>query len=68
MKFAIILMDTHTYVSNMLFTHPTATRSLWVSETGNADAAIYMTEKMATQMADVIARQLNRPTMLHLNI
>lgn len=68
MRFSIFLLDTHTYVTNMIWTSPRANEALWFSESGVDDNALAFPEQTALQLINRIAEATGRPALLHLKL
>lgn len=68
MRYAIFLLDTHTYVNNMLWTSPNAPSTLWFSESGEDANALEFPESTAVRLMNEIMAATDRPALLHLKL
>lgn len=62
------MLDTHTYVCNMLWTSPNAPSTLWFSETGEDANALEFPECTAIRFMNEIMAATGRPALLHLKL
>lgn len=68
MRYSIFMLDTHTYINNMLWTSPNAPSTIWFSESGEDANALEFPESTAVRFMNEIMKATGRPALLHLKL